>query len=86
MTNRPAFGLDSFWESCDREGISDDPLERELIFRSDALARYRQQILEAEEMGDDDAVALLSRHYDETRRAIHRIRDAIQAKNDQATI
>lgn len=78
--NRTTFGLDAFWESCDREGISDDPLMRELCFRSDALVRYRQQILEAEEIGDDEAVALLSRHFDETRTAIRRIRNAIEAK------
>ncbi|HEY0671805.1 MAG TPA: hypothetical protein VGD27_06045 [Longimicrobiales bacterium] len=78
--NRTTFGLDAFWESCDRDDISDDPLMRELCFQSDALVRYRAQILEAEEIGDDEAVALLSRHFEETTIAIRRIREAIEAK------
>jgi len=84
MDNPPStFGLDAFWESCDREGLSDDPLERELCFRSDALRRYMAQIEAAEELGDDEAVALLSRHYEETRRVIRQLRDAI-LKQSQA--
>jgi hypothetical protein len=78
--NRTTFGLDAFWESCDRDNVGDDPLERELCFRTDALARYRAQIEAAEEMGDDDAVALLSRHFDETRRTIDRLQKAILAQ------
>jgi hypothetical protein len=83
MENRlNTFGLDAFWESCDRDDIAENPLERELCFRTDALARYRDQITAAEEMGDDEAVALLSRHYDETRRTIQRLREAILAQNN----
>ena len=82
---RKTFGLDAFWESCDRDGVGDDPLERELCFRSDALVRYREQIQAAEELGDDEAVAVLSRHFDETRRAISRLQDAILAQNSKAT-
>lgn len=84
---RTTFGLDAFWETCDRDSVGDDPLERELCFRTDALTRYCEQIEAAEEMGDDEAVALLSRHYDETRRAIQKLRDAILAKKrEQATL
>lgn len=80
--NRTTFGLDAFWESCDRDNVGDDPLERELCFRTDALERYRVQIEAAEELGDDEAVALLSRHFDETRRTIQRLREAIHAQRN----
>jgi ferritin-like metal-binding protein YciE len=43
--------------------------------------RYREQIQAAEELGDDEAVAVLSKHFNETRVAIRRLRDAILAKN-----
>ena len=76
----PTFGLDAFWETCDREAIGDDPLMRELCFRSDALVRYRAQIMAAEELGDDEAVEVLSRHHDDTRAVIRRLRDAIAQK------
>jgi hypothetical protein len=84
--NRTTFGLDSFWESCDHEAVGDDPLERELCFRSDALVRYRAQIMAAEEIGDDDALAILSRHYDDTREVIRRLREAILAQGVKATL
>jgi hypothetical protein len=83
---RTTFGLDTFWESCDREAVGDDPLERELCFRSDALVRYRAQILAAEEIGDDEALAVLSRHYDDTREVIRRLREAILAQGMKATL
>ena len=86
MENSPTtFGLDTFWETCDREGADDNPLQRELCFRSDALRRYSAQIQAAEELGDDEAVALLSRHYEDTRRVIRQLRDAI-LKQSQATL
>jgi hypothetical protein len=79
---RPTFGLDTFWETCDRDGIAEDPLFRELCYRSDILVHYRTQILAAEELGDDEAVAVLSRHYDDTRDMIRRLREAIQQQNE----
>jgi hypothetical protein len=82
---RNTFGLDAFWETCDRDGSADNPLERELCFRSDALRRYTAQIEAAEELGDDEAVAVLSRHYEDTRLHIQRLRDAINKQN-QATL
>ena len=86
MENSPnTFGLDAFWESCDREDVAENPLERELCFRSDALRRYSAQIEAAEELGDDEAVAVLSRHYEDTRQQIQRLREAINKQN-QATL
>lgn len=75
---RPTSGLDSFWETCDREAIAENPLMRELCYREDTLVRYRAQILAAEELGDDEALAVLSRHYDDTRQVIQRLREAIE--------
>ena len=89
---RTTFGLDSFWETCDHEALSDNPLERELCFRSDALRRYSQQIEAAEELGDDEAVAVLSRHFEDTLQVMRLLRDALlkqaqaQAQAAQATI
>lgn len=80
------FGLDSFWESCDRDGVGDNPLERELCFRSDALQRYRAQIQAAEELGDDEAVAVLSRHFEDTRAIIRRLREALLTQRVKATL
>lgn len=78
---KPTFGLDTFWETCDRDGIADNPLERELTFRVDALERYRVQIEVAEEIGDDDAVAVLSRYYDSTSLLISRLREALNRQS-----
>lgn len=74
---RPIFGIETFWETCDRESIADNPLERELAFRLDALDRYRAQIEVADEIGDDEAVDVLSRYYDSTTLLIQRLRRAI---------
>ena len=74
---KPIFGIDAFWETCDRDGIADNPLERELTFRLDSLERYRVQIEVAEEIGDDEAVDVLSRYYDATTILIKRLREAI---------
>jgi hypothetical protein len=75
---RPTFALETFWEACDRESIADHPLERELTFRLDSLERYRAQIEVADEIGDDEAVDVLSRYYDSTSVLINRLRDALQ--------
>lgn len=80
------FGLDAFWESCDRDSVGDNPLERELAFRSDALQRYRAQIEAAEELGDDEAVAVLSRHFENTRVIMRRLREEILRQQSKATI
>ena len=78
MDNKPAtVGLDTFWETCDRDAVEENPLERELSFRLDALKRYQSQIEVAEAIGDDEAVNVLSRYYDETATLTRRIREAI---------
>ena len=77
-SRRPTFGIETFWESCDRDAVADNPLERELAFRLDALERYRVQIEVADELGDDEAVDVLSRYYDSTSLLIARLRDALQ--------
>jgi hypothetical protein len=77
-SRRPTFGIETFWESCDRDAVADNPLERELAFRLDALERYRVQIEVADELGDDEAVDVLSRYYDSTSILVGRLRSALQ--------
>ena len=67
-------GLESFWETCDRDGISEHPLMRELCYRLDAIQRYRDLIADAEYMGDDDAVSALSRQFDDQHKVVSRLR------------
>ena len=76
-TKRVMVGLDTFWETCDRDAVADNPLERELSFRLDALQRYQAQIEVAEAIGDDEAADVLSRYYDATAVLIRRIREAM---------
>jgi hypothetical protein len=78
-------GLESFWETCDRDAISEHPLMRELCYRLDAIQRYRDLIADAEYMGDDDAVAALSRQFEDQHRVVRRLREEL-GRIDQATL
>lgn len=69
-----AAGLESFWETCDADGVAEHPLLRELCFRLDAVQRYRILIADAEANGNDDALEVLSRHYDQQQRIVQRLR------------
>lgn len=76
-------GLDHFWEQADEESSTQNPLERELAERLDALARYRDQILQAE--ADDrasDAEVLLRQHEREYQ-AVQRLWVAIRRMRDR---
>ena len=77
IESKPAPGLESFWETCDQDGVGDHPLMRELCFRLDAMQRYRTMIADAEANGQDDALELLSRHYDQQQEIVARIRDQL---------
>lgn len=70
-------GLESFWETCDQDAVGDHPLMRELCFRLDAIQRYRALISDAEESGNDEAVAILTSCYDKQSELIRRIRDEL---------
>jgi hypothetical protein len=70
-------GLESFWETCDHDGVGDHPLVRELCFRLDAIQRYRELIADAEANGQDEAVELLSSYFDQQNDLVTRIRDQL---------
>lgn len=69
-------GLDSFWEQADADGSAEHPLERELTFRLDALARYRRQIAEAQANARDRIEDLLIAQQAREERAVRRLRAA----------
>jgi hypothetical protein len=71
-------GLESFWETCDADGVAEHPLVRELCFRLDAVQRYRSLIADAEANGNDDALELLSRHYDQQQRIVQRLQTELE--------
>lgn len=54
-------GLDSFWEQADIEDSDEDPIERELSHRLDAIARYGSMIAEAQANGFDAMARQLER-------------------------
>ena len=77
-------GLDLFWEQADRDGSGQNPLERELDERVDALARYRELIVEAQANGRDEAAELLLRQYDREEQAVRRLRHALESGRTSA--
>ena len=70
-------GLESFWETCDADGVGEHPLMRELCFRLDAIQRYRTLIADAEANGQDDALEILSGHFEQQHRIVKRIREEL---------
>lgn len=70
-------GLDLFWEAADHDGSAQDPIERELDERVDALARYSRLIAEAQANGRDEAAEILIRQQDREEKAVDRLREAI---------
>jgi hypothetical protein len=70
-------GVDQFWESADRDGSSQNPIERELDERVDALVRYRRLIAEAQDSGRDEAVDLLMRQHDREAATVERLRSIL---------
>lgn len=70
-------GLESFWETCDKDGVGDHPLMRELCFRLDVIQRYRGLIADAEDSGNDEALEVLSSYYDYQQEICKRIRDEL---------
>lgn len=70
-------GVDQFWESADRNGSDQDPVERELDERVDALARYRRLIAEAQANGRDEAAEILMRQHDREAETVNRLRSIL---------
>lgn len=73
-----ASGLDHFWEQADEEGSGQNPLERELAERLDALARYRDLILEMEASSRTADAEVLLRQHDREYQAVQRLWSAIR--------
>lgn len=83
MNNPRTPGVDTFWEEADRNGSPQDPLERELDEKVDALTRYRQLIAEAEANGRDGAAEILLKQHDREELAVRRLREALRKRNGQ---
>ena len=83
MNNPSKPGLDSFWEAADQDASGQDPLERELDERVDALTRYRRLIEEAEANGRDDAAEILMRQHAREQEAVERLREALERTRDR---
>lgn len=77
-------GLDHFWEQADEEGSTQHPLERELAERLDALARYRDQILQAEANERASDAEILLRQHEREYQAVQRLWSAIRRMREQA--
>ena len=71
-------GIEAFWEECDRNGIGDNPLVRELCDRLDAMQRCQRMIDDAEVAGNDEAIEILSAQYDRQRDIVRRIRQQLE--------
>ena len=74
-------GVDLFWEQADRTGSGQDPIQRELDERIDALARYRRLISEAQANGREEAAEILLRQYDREEQAVERLRSAMDRED-----
>lgn len=79
-------GLDHFWEQADDESSTQHPLERELAERLDALARYRDQILQAEANERSSDAEILMRQHEREYQAVQRLWSAIRRmREDERT-
>lgn len=84
MENPRTPGLDTFWEAADQDGSGQDPIERELEEREDALTRYRHLIVEAEANGREGAVEILMKQHDREEEAVRRLREALRRRRETA--
>lgn len=76
-------GLDHFWEQADEESSTQNPLERELAERLDALARYRDQILQAEANDRSADAEVLMRQHEREYQAVQRLWSAIRRMRER---
>ena len=71
-------GLSRFWEQADNEASGQNPLERELAERLDALTRYRRLILEMEASDRSVDADVLLRQHDREYQLVQRLWSAIR--------
>jgi hypothetical protein len=74
-------GIAQFWQEADRTESGQDPLERELQEKVDAVARYRRLISEAEENGRDEAASHLMEQHDREARMVEQLRARLKARS-----
>ena len=84
MDNPRKAGLDTFWESADDDASGQDPLERELDERVDALTRYERLITEAEANGRDEAAEILLKQHEREAKTVRRLREALERRRRRA--
>ena len=78
-------GLDAFWQTADDESSDENPLERELCNRLDAVARYQAMIADADAADLDGAVHALERALQHEAAAVDRLRVALRRSRPQAS-
>lgn len=78
-------GLDHFWEQADDESSGQNPLERELAERLDALARYRELILQMEASNRSADAEVLLRQHDREYHAVQRLWAAIRRSRQRSS-
>ncbi len=83
MNHRRKPGLDLFWEQADRTDSDQDPLERELEERVDALTRYRRLISDAQANGREEATEILLTQHAREEQAVERLRQALDQRRGE---
>ena len=78
MEHQAPPGLESFWEIADDEANDENPLERELCNRLDAVARYHGMIADAEASERGSAVDALVRAQEREAAAVQQLRAALR--------
>lgn len=73
-------GLDAFWEQADSEASNENPLERELGHRLDAMTRYQQMIDDAWANGRDEIAHALQAQHDRQARMVRDLRAALRRR------
>lgn len=76
-------GLDAFWLEADQQASAEHPIERELVHRLDALARYGELIDGALAEGRDRAAELLLRQREREEAIVRRLRQALRRTRGQ---
>lgn len=82
MTDPQKPGVDTFWEAADADGSGQDPIERELDERLDALTRYRELIAEADANGREEVAEILIKQHDREQETVNRLRQALQRRRE----
>jgi hypothetical protein len=66
-----------FWEQADAESAAEHPLERELVYRLDAVSRYERLIADALAADRRDVLPNLTEQHERQRQVVARLRRAL---------